>query len=198
MTLRLTTYILIAITMSLASLSFAIEEDELGCIIGDCVNGRGTLVSITDHGETRYAGNFAEGKYNGYGRLNYVEENTFYKGQWVMGKKHGRGTFWDKEKNVYVGEWRNDRRYGQGSQFFKVADWVEDKHSEAWLMEHTENYTGGFQNDVFFGEGTYRWADGTKYVGGWVASKRHGDGYLDYGNGVRSFRKYKFDVVVYD
>lgn len=198
MKVKLISYLLSVMAMAISSFSFAIEEDELGCIIGECVNGRGTLVSISIHGETHYSGNFVDGQYHGYGKLNYAEEGTSYKGQWVKGKKHGRGTLWDKDKNVYIGEWKNDRRNGQGSQFFKVTDWVEDEHGEAWLKENTENYTGEFQNDVFLGQGTYRWADGTKYVGSWAAGKRHGEGYLDFGNGKRSDRKYEFDVVVFD
>jgi hypothetical protein len=195
---RVLTYLLVAMTSSFAGLTFAIEDDELGCIIGNCENGRGTLVSITDHGETHYAGNFTNGQHHGYGVLTYVDEGTVYKGNWVLGKKNGRGILWDRDKNVYMGQWRNDRRNGTGSQFFTVTDWVEDEHGEEWLKDNTENYTGGFKNDVFFGQGTYRWADGTRYVGAWVANKKHGEGYFDFGNNIRSYRKFEFDVKIFE
>ena len=173
-------------------------NDELGCIRGDCENGSGTLVKIAERGKTIYRGEFADGQYHGYGRLTYEDEKTVYKGNWQLGKKSGRGILWDNENNVYMGRWRNDRRNGQGSQFFSVKDWVEDIHGESWLMENAENYTGEFKNDVFYGQGTYRWTDGTKYIGAWAANKKHGSGYFDYGNGIRSERKYEFDVKVFE
>lgn len=189
----------IVVIMLFSNLAFALEDDELGCIVGNCTDGRGVFVSVTEeHGETRYTGNFSEGQYNGYGRLELVDEGLTYKGRWDMGIKNGRGIQWDKDNNVYMGQWQNDRRNGAGSQFFKVEGWVEDEHGEEWLIANTENFTGGFKNDVFYGQGTYHWNDGTVYVGGWAAGKRHGDGYYEFGRGIRSFRKFEFDVPVYD
>lgn len=171
-------------------------EEELGCIRGDCENGEGVLVKETERGLTRYRGSFRNGEYNGYGRLTYIDENAVYKGYWKAGKKDGRGTHWDADNNVYIGQWRNDRRNGQGVQAFAVEGWTEDQHSEFWLTENTENYTGNFRNDVFYGQGTYRWADGTRYVGEWVANKKHGEGYFDYGFGNIARRIYEFDERV--
>ena len=37
-------------------------------------------------------------------------------------------------------------------------------------------YEGGFEEGVFSGEGTYKWADGASYVGGWKAGRMHGEG----------------------
>ncbi len=171
--------------------------DELGCLSGDCINGKGVLKEIGEKGKTTYRGDFKDGKYHGSGRLSYDDEATVYKGYWVSGKKQGRGILWDKDNNVFIGQWRNDRRNGQGVQAMAVPDWKEDKHSEFWLMENTENYTGNFQNDVFFGQGTYRWTDGTKYVGAWVANKKHGAGYFDYGLGKISNHRYEYDQRVF-
>jgi hypothetical protein len=172
------------------------REVVLGCIYGDCENGRGTLVEETSRGITTYRGTFKNGLYDGFGRLSYDDERSVYKGYFEEGIRNGRGTYWDKENNVYIGHWKNNRRNGQGSQFYMVKDWSEDKHGEGWLRENTENYSGNFQNDVFLGEGTYRWEDGTKYVGEWAANKKHGEGYFDYGNGNIARRKYEFDQRV--
>ena len=174
----------------------AAQDREFGCISGDCENGEGVLVQMTDRGVTEYRGYFKKGLYDGFGRLSYEDEKSVYKGYWSMGKRDGRGSYWDKKNNVYIGQWKNDRRNGQGVQAFAVEDWKEDKHTENWLKENTENYSGNFKNDVFYGYGTYRWADGTKYVGEWVANKKHGKGYFDYGNGYISKRVYEFDKRV--
>lgn len=174
---------------------------ELGCLRGDCENGDGILAKMTEQGRTVYDGKFRDGLYHGYGRLIWEDEGSGYTGYWVQGKREGRGTYWEKvtwnKWNVYMGQWRNDRRNGQGSQFFNVENWKENAHTEHWLKDHTENYTGNFQNDVFFGQGTYRWPDGTKYVGGWAANKKHGEGYFDYGNGIIARKKFEFDEQVF-
>jgi hypothetical protein len=185
--------------------AFAAEDDEIGCLRGDCINGYGILVEETDRGLTRYRGEFREGKYHGSGRLEYLSGVETYKGNWVLGKKQGRGIMWNRSVgwsstnniyDIYIGNWRNDRRNGQGTQAFMVRDWVEDRNSEIWLTENTENYSGEFLNDIFSGEGTYRWADGTTYTGGWAAGKKHGRGYFEFGTGIKSERIFEFDVQV--
>ncbi len=126
--------------------------DELGCITGDCVNGKGTLVEETERGIRTYRGDFIDGKFHGFGRLTYEDEREHYKGRFMSGKKWGRGTLWDRNGNIYMGEWRNDRRNGSGLQAFKVQGWKEDRYTENWLKENSENYYGQFKNDVFFME----------------------------------------------
>ena len=97
-----------------------------------------------------------------------------------------------------MGNWRRDRRNGRGMQAFNVKDFKEDRFTEDSLRRNTENYFGEFKNDVFFGEGTYRWEDGTEYVGEWAANKKHGRGYFDYGTGHKAWRTFEFDKRVYD
>ncbi len=182
--------------MCLAQTAFAAEDIEIGCLRGDCITGYGILVEETDRGLTHYRGEFREGKYHGNGRLEFLDAGEVYKGDWMLGKRHGRGTLWDKENNVYIGAWRNDRRNGRGTQAYSVDGWREDRNTETWLIKNTENYSGDFVNDIFSGQGTYRWADGTQYVGGWAANKKNGKGYFDFGTGIRSERIFEYDVQV--
>jgi len=79
-----------------------------------------------------------------------------------------------------------------------VQGWKEDRYTENWLKENSENYYGQFKNDVFYGEGTYRWEDGTKYVGQWAANKKHGKGYFDHGTGHKAWRNFEFDKRIFD
>lgn len=189
-----------SLLLLLGSLAFAAVPPgaEPGCFSGDCENGRGTLIEETDRGLTIYRGTFKNGEYDGFGRLSYEEENAVYKGDWKNGVREGRGTYWDSENNVYIGQWQGGKRNGEGVQAFKVENWREDAYSESWLEDNTENYSGGFKNDVFYGEGTYRWEDGTQYVGGWAANQQHGEGYFDYGNGRISRRRYEFGERVFE
>jgi hypothetical protein len=175
----------------------AVVGDVLGCITGDCENGVGHLVDRTEQGLIRYRGNFRDGKYHGFGKLELLDRKITYKGNFLDGKRQGRGSEWNAENNVYIGLWRNDRRNGMGIQAFRVQDWKEDKYTEHWLSENTENYYGTFLNDNFDGEGTYRWPDGVRYTGGWAANKKHGRGTFYYASGNRQDRIYEFDERVY-
>ena len=195
---ELVALLLLAVTLG-ASAARAAVGDELGCISGDCENGYGTLVEKGALGLTRYRGPFVDGKFHGFGELELIDKRIVYKGNFALGKRSGRGTEWDRNtNNVYIGQWRNDRRNGRGIQAFRVDNWNESRHTELWLSENTENYYGEFRNDNFDGQGTYRWEDGVKYIGGWAANKKHGRGYFLYASGNRQDRIYDFDERVYD
>lgn len=162
------------------------EEYSRDCIFGDCVNGYGTLEMKTTFGTNSYRGNFKEGQYNGYGKLTQLvsrTERAYYDGNWDMGVRSGRGTYFNGKGNLYIGQWKNDKREGRGSYFFGVKDWAENKYSEHWLSENVENYTGEFVNDLYQGSGTYRWPDGQKYVGEFFANDKHGPGTFIYATG---------------
>lgn len=186
---------LLLLTLS-AGKAVAAVGDNLGCLSGDCENGHGLLVVKDERGLVRYTGKFIDGKYHGFGKLELLDQGRTYKGNFMLGMRHGRGSQWDREGSVYIGMWRNDKRNGQGLQAYRVQDWTEDKHTEHWLSVNTENYQGGFRNNVFDGEGTYRWADGITYTGGWAGEKKHGRGYFLYPGGLRSDRNYHFNELV--
>lgn len=179
--------LLLALQGATASASLLENVTRETCVRGDCVNGRGTLELRTQWGKGSYVGEFSEGEFHGYGRLEVpisFLENEVYVGNWVEGKREGRGKHWNGEGNLYIGQWESDRRHGQGSYFFKLSEWDENAHTEFWLKENTENYTGEFVNGHYQGQGTYRWSDGRKYVGGFFASEKHGHGTFYYATGT--------------
>lgn len=160
--------------------------DEL-CVRGDCVDGQGTLELHTPFGKGSYVGNFADGEFDGHGRLEIplsFTQKSVYTGNWDQGIRSGRGTYWNGRGNLYIGQWRDDKRNGMGSYFFNLPEWHENQHTEYWLKENTENYTGEFVNDHYQGQGTFRWLNGTKYVGGFFASDKHGLGTFYYQTGT--------------
>ena len=153
------------------------------CLRGDCVSGEGTLELTTEFGKGRYTGGFLDGEFEGYGRLEMPiswTEKEVYVGNWERGLRAGRGTHCNGKGNLYVGQWRDNKRNGLGSYFFNLPEWRENQHSEFWLKENTENYTGEFVNDHFQGQGTYRWANGHRYEGGFFAGDKHGFGTFYY------------------
>ena len=153
------------------------------CLRGDCVSGEGTLELKTEFGKGRYVGGFLDGEFEGYGRLEMPiswNEEEVYVGNWERGLRVGRGTHWNGKGNLYIGQWRDNKRNGLGSYFFDLPEWRENQHSEYWLKENTENYTGEFVNDHFHGQGAYRWANGHRYVGEFFAGDKHGLGTFYY------------------
>ena len=52
------------------------------------------------------------------------------------------------------------------------------------MRENIENYTGDFVDDLYHGQGTFRWAGGQKYAGGFFANEKHGAGTYYYVTGV--------------
>jgi len=174
----------LSLHISAQSLKDVIEEE---CVYGDCNFGRGTMRLKTSWGPGEYVGNFEDGEFHGYGRLEVpisFTERAVYAGNWANGFREGRGTHWNGDGKLYIGEWRNNMRHGVGSYFFNIPDWQENKHTEFWLKDNYENYTGDFVEDHFQGQGTYRWPDGQKYVGGFFASDKHGEGTFFYVTGT--------------
>jgi hypothetical protein len=156
------------------------------CIYGNCVDGRGTMKLATQWGNGTYVGDFMEGEFNGSGRLELPVSFTnklVYDGNWNIGVREGRGTFWNGDSDLYIGQWKDNKRNGQGSYFFKLPKWEENKNSEFWLRENTENYSGEFLNDHYHGEGIFRWASGTRYEGEFFAGNKHGYGIFYYQTG---------------
>ncbi len=158
------------------------------CAYGDCQNGYGILEIRTELGTNRYEGTFQDGEFHGQGRYEIMvssNERAYYEGDWVMGVREGRGTYWNGVSNLYIGQWQNDLRHGHGAYFFGVQDWTPNKHSEQWLQNNVENYTGEFVEDLYEGFGTYRWPDGQRYEGEFFANDKHGNGTFYYPTGTR-------------
>ena len=103
-----------------------------------------------------------------------------------LGAGSPNSEYWDTlgEGKLYIGEWRNNKRHGTGSYFFNIPEWKENEHTEFWLKENFENYTGDFVEDHFQGKGTYRWPDGQRYEGSFFASDKHGEGVFYYTTGT--------------
>lgn len=169
------------------------------CVFGDCLNGFGILEVRTNAGTDRYEGDFKDAMFHGSGRFEQMISSTgrsYYDGRWNMGSRNGRGTFWNGVSNLYIGNWRNDLRHGQGSYFFGLTDWAPNRHTESWLRENVENYTGDFVDDLYQGNGTYRWPDGQRYVGTFFANEKHGAGTFFYASGTRREQVWEYGRFV--
>lgn len=137
-----------------------------GCISGDCNNGYGVF-AFADGG--RYEGHFKNGSYN------------------------GNGIYTWKDGNVYAGEWLNGERNGSGIQYFPdgTNGYCVFDHDKQVGGYATWNYDGG---DVYYGNiikgtmtregfGTYRFASGQSYSGGWKNNNQQGLGMYKWTDG---------------
>lgn len=163
------------------------DVTDRNCIQGDCENGYGTLELYTPLGKGSYVGEFDDGQFHGYGRLELPVTRTqrsSYLGNWDHGVRSGRGTYWNGQGNLYIGQWRNDLRHGMGTYVVNLPRWSDNLYTEFWLKENTENYSGQFVDDFYSGQGTYRWQSGSKYTGGFFANDKHGPGTFYYETGT--------------
>src|SRR5690554_3597514 len=139
----LSLWLLVGLAWSSSAAAWYPQAPEISrsCEYGDCLDGYGILVIRNDFGTDRYEGDFRDGEFHGFGRLEFMasrSERGYYEGSWNMGVREGRGTYWDGKSQLYIGEWSDDRRHGYGSYFFGVTDWSPNRYTEFWLREHVE------------------------------------------------------------
>ncbi len=121
-----------------------------------------------------------------------------YVGEYVDGRKHGRGTMFFASGEKYVGEFRAGKRYGQGTFTWPdgmkyVGQSSDDKlNGQGTLtLPSGEKYAGGWRDNQYHGQGTYTFADGGSYVGGWIDSQYHGQGTLILADGRKYVGEWK-------
>ncbi|MEM9930021.1 MAG: caspase family protein [Bacteroidota bacterium] len=133
---------------------------QAGCIAGDCLNGQGTYAYVDG---SRYSGQFLEGRPHGQGEFTYPNGDR-HQGRFAFGLPHGQGTRTNADGEVKTGNWiegglqvKNNQFAGQGC------------------------LSGNCQS----GYGTYRFRQGDRYEGTFLAGVPDGNGIVHYQNGDR-------------
>lgn len=103
---------------------------------------------------------------NGFYKVSYTD-GSYYEGNFVNGKKQGKGTFVTAIGTKYVGDFVENQITGQ----------------EAVTYTNGDYYEGAMVRGVRDGNGQYTFASGEYYNGKWSAGKRHGYGVNYYANG---------------
>lgn len=126
---------------------------------------KGTLTWSTGDA---YTGDFANEKRNGKGEMRYADGNV-YNGEWKDDLKYGFGKMtWTKGFKTYEGNWVDDKRNGQGTSSYTAQ---HGKYPNC-------KFTGTWKDDLWV-EGTFTYADKSKYVGAFNRDqKREGKGVL--------------------
>lgn len=103
----------------------------------------------------QYSGPCVDGLAQGQGS---AAGTARYTGEFVAGRKHGKGLKVWPNGDRYEGDFVNDQRQGQGVYRWGAAsEWAGQR------------YVGAYVADQRHGTGTYEWPDGRKLSGQWQA-----------------------------
>jgi len=155
-------------------------------------NANGTGTCILDDG-SKYVGPWVDNHPHGSMGFKSVANGEFYVGEFAVGKEHGEGTLTLPDCSTFVGQFNSGLRSGKGHAVFRryIKTTTCDIASALQTSVLLGSYEGGFENDRFQGEGTYKWNDGRRYEGQWHVNKMHGHGKYTFADGRTYEGQYK-------
>lgn len=107
-----------------------------------------------------YAGGCKNGLADGYGEVGGASS---YRGDFLAGKKHGKGIKVMPNGDGYAGNFSDDYRHGKGVYVWGPnTPWAGDR------------YEGEYQRDLRHGWGIFQWNSGDRYEGPWQNDLRMG------------------------
>lgn len=78
-----------------------------------CLHGFGQLTSST----IKYIGEFRNGEYDGFGKLEDLEQLQRYVGMFKQDKMDGQGVLMDQRNDIlFSGQWKEGKKHGNGKQ----------------------------------------------------------------------------------
>jgi hypothetical protein len=105
-----------------------------------------------------FSGSCKDGLADGYGEVSGAGS---YRGDFLAGKKHGKGIKMMPNGDRYAGEFSDDFRHGKG-----VYVWGE---KTPWAGD---SYEGEYLRDLRHGWGVFQWGSGDRYEGQWQDDSR--------------------------
>jgi uncharacterized protein (TIGR02145 family) len=178
------------------------------CIEGDCNNGFGRY--NYPNGD-KYDGEFKDGKCQGQGKITWTD-GSFYDGSFILNKTWGYGKYVWANGNVYEGNHLNNLKHGYGKlKYFsgelREGNWVAGQFTgkgkktsstgeitEGYFVngELFNSYSPNLENsslcisgNCINGNGTYKWPDGSKYIGEFKNGSMWGKGEKIWTNGIK-------------
>lgn len=113
-----------------------------------------------DLAQGTYSGGCKNGWADGYGEVSGVSS---YRGDFLAGKKHGKGVKVMPNGDRYAGNFSDDYRHGKGVYVWGAnTRWAGDR------------YEGEYRRDLRHGWGIFQWGSGDRYEGPWQDDLRMG------------------------
>ncbi len=139
---------------------------------GTCLKYRDykTYSKVCVERKCNFGGEYPNCKRNisdGSSSLEYT--NGTYKGNWVDGRRNGKGIFYYSNGDRFEGNWVDGKKNGKGTNYLANGDRLE----------------GNYRDGKINGQGTIHYADGERYEGNFVDSKQNGQGTNYLANGDR-------------
>ena len=160
------------------------EEQQTGCISGDCKDGKGIYIYPSG---AIYIGEFMDGEIHGIGACHY-SDGSKYQGEWVYRYPEGRGTKTLPDGTKWTGRWKKGQPIDDNGDI--VLNLFPGKDIAA--EEGNGNIqTGCISGDCENGEGAFAYADGSKYEGRFVKGKPGGKGVFTHFDGDRYEGEFK-------
>ncbi|KRX09970.1 Protein kinase-like domain [Pseudocohnilembus persalinus] len=136
-----------------------------------------------------YVGDFIDGKRTGKGIFT-LNNGDIYEGDWVDDKMTGKGIFKRNNRDVYKGDFIDGKQTGKGIYTWNngdvyEGDWVDSKMTGKgiYFWNNRNVYKGDFVDDKKTGKGKYFWNNGDVYEGDFIDGKQTGKGILTLNNG---------------
>ena len=139
-----------------------------------------------------YIGELLNNQLHGKGILYYKDGKIEYDGDFIKGKREGKGKYFFENGYYYIGEWLNNFMNGKGTVYYNngtilyEGDWVCDKKEGNGknIYKDGEYYIGEWLNNERHGKGIEYYKNGTiLYEGDWFGDKMEGNGKYIYEDG---------------
>ena len=153
-------------------------------------NNNGKLEFTINEVPYTYVGEFLNGKKHGKGNLSSKDNKFNYDGDWVNDKYEGFGALFNNGEK-YTGDFKEGNYNGNGTLYKSNGDIFEGEFFEGKLKNGTitykngDSYEGQLENGIFNGKGIY------KYKNGDIFNGKYEEGKKKFGNFEYSEGKYE-------
>jgi uncharacterized caspase-like protein len=123
-----------------------IEAGRMGCVDGDCVNGKGTY--IYTNGEAKYIGQFKNKLPHGRGSVLYANGERFI-GNWENGSFNGKGTLYMTDGTTVKGFWKDGEYIGKEEVEKDAGEIIAQKNAQKTDNQQVKESTNTEKLNVF-------------------------------------------------
>jgi hypothetical protein len=120
-----------------------------------------------------------------------------YEGEYLHGKREGKGKYKYNNGDIYEGDYKNDLKEGKGEYKYNNGDIYIGEYKNGLFdgkgkYEYADGdiYEGDYKEDLRDGEGIYIYNNWNKYEGQWLKGLKHGKGTFSYEDGSKFVGNY--------